>query len=301
MSVSEHGSPASGTPQGMRRQPGSWQEWVPSFAAEFVFAPRESDDKYRRGVVGMVTGSVPYPGAALLGTGAAARTGVGMVRYQGPPVVTNMVLLRRPEVVPAPGRVQAWVLGSGVPEKSSQHENIRAALAEGVPAVVDAGALLDAVDPRGSKTRPLVFTPHAGEVVRLLAALGYRTSREDVEKHLGSSASILAQLLRATVLVKGNTTHITNPHGMALRVSNLPPVLATAGSGDVLAGIMGGLLTTAAVRVDMTDQDNLTMLAATAALVHGRAAALASNGGPIVADDIVAQVPQAIAELIRLR
>src|SRR6185503_18181228 len=73
----------------------SWPAWSPSSV------PGDDDDKYSRGVVGFVTGSASYPGAAVLGVEAAARTGVGMIRYLGPGRPTRLVLQRRPEVVTA--------------------------------------------------------------------------------------------------------------------------------------------------------------------------------------------------------
>src|SRR6195952_1616698 len=82
-------------------------------AKKWIAVPGENDDKYSRGVLGFVTGSARYPGAAVLGVEAALHTGVGMVRYLGPGRPTRLVLQRRPEAVTAEGRVQAWVLGSG--------------------------------------------------------------------------------------------------------------------------------------------------------------------------------------------
>ena len=87
--------------------------WGRRDTAGELHAPSESDDKYRRGVVGIRTGSDQYPGAAVLGVEAAWRTGVGMVRYLGPERPASLVLQRRPETVTVGGRVQAWVIGSG--------------------------------------------------------------------------------------------------------------------------------------------------------------------------------------------
>src|SRR5918993_3549276 len=87
--------------------------WTGEDAARALRKPTASDDKYSRGVVGLRTGSEAYPGAAVLGVEAAARTGVGMIRYLGPPAPSSLVLQRRPETVTADGRVQAWVIGSG--------------------------------------------------------------------------------------------------------------------------------------------------------------------------------------------
>ena len=113
-------------------------------AAAWIAVPEEDDDKYTRGVVGFVTGSARYPGASVLGVEAALRTGVGMVRYLGPGRATRLVLQRRPEAVTTDGRVQAWVLGSG--QDAAERDELTAmflenALVQGVPTVLDAGAL----------------------------------------------------------------------------------------------------------------------------------------------------------------
>jgi NAD(P)H-hydrate repair Nnr-like enzyme with NAD(P)H-hydrate dehydratase domain len=111
--------------------------------AALVRVPTSSDDKYSRGVVGFVTGSTRYPGAAELGVEAALRTGVGMVRYLGPARSTELVLQRRPEAVTTEGRVQAWVVGSGIESVSDLEAEpkgwLQAAHASGHPLVIDAG------------------------------------------------------------------------------------------------------------------------------------------------------------------
>ena len=89
-----------------------------SFASDAVRLPRFEDSKYSRGVVGLVTGSQRYPGAAVLTASAAARANTGMVRYLGPERAQNMVLAALPEAVIGKGHVQSWVVGSGVPEAS---------------------------------------------------------------------------------------------------------------------------------------------------------------------------------------
>ncbi|WP_394335205.1 ADP-dependent NAD(P)H-hydrate dehydratase [Clavibacter michiganensis] len=141
--------------------------------------PRDDDDKYTRGVLGVRTGSDRYPGAAVLGVEAAARTGVGMIRYLGPAGASASVLARRPEVVTADGRVQAWLVGSGMDRAhrdAAATEAIAQALGQGLPSVVDAGAL-DLVD---RATGPVVVTPHFRELSRLLDGAGIAASVEEV-------------------------------------------------------------------------------------------------------------------------
>src|SRR6476646_3403586 len=88
--------------------------WTLEDAGRVLRRPTATDDKYSRGVVGIRTGSDRYPGAAVLGVEAAWRAGIGMVRYLGPERAAQLVLARRPETVTADGRVQAWVVGSGM-------------------------------------------------------------------------------------------------------------------------------------------------------------------------------------------
>ncbi|MDF7665084.1 bifunctional ADP-dependent NAD(P)H-hydrate dehydratase/NAD(P)H-hydrate epimerase [Bifidobacterium sp. ESL0745] len=84
-------------------------------AGSMIRLPKPSDSKYSRGVVGLITGSAKYPGAAVLSSGAAVRSNIGMVRYMGPVNASDMVLRNAPEIVIGKGRVQAWAVGSGVP------------------------------------------------------------------------------------------------------------------------------------------------------------------------------------------
>lgn len=256
--------------------------------------PGASDDKYRRGLVGLVVGSAAYPGAAVLAAGGAVRAGAGMVRYVGPVPVAEAVRARWPEVVAGSGRVQAWVLGSGMdPEADDgQRAAAQAALAEGLPTVLDAGALalLHGAE-RLPSMPPLLLTPHAGELARLLSARGVPVQRDEVEARPLRHARLGAELTGATVLLKGATTLVVTPDGRVRSQADAPAWLATAGAGDVLAGIAGMLL---AAGLDPLDAGSL------AALVHGRAAALASGGGPVSAAAVADAVPRAVADLLTL-
>lgn len=84
-------------------------------AGSTIRLPKPSDSKYSRGVVGLITGSAKYPGAAVLSSSAAVRSNIGMVRYMGPVNASDMVLRNSPEIVLGKGRVEAWAVGSGVP------------------------------------------------------------------------------------------------------------------------------------------------------------------------------------------
>ncbi|MBW3069068.1 bifunctional ADP-dependent NAD(P)H-hydrate dehydratase/NAD(P)H-hydrate epimerase [Actinomyces sp. 594] len=221
--------------------------------------PGDQDHKYTRGVVGLWAGSQTYPGAAVLAASAAVRTGAGMVRLAAPARVVDLVLARRPEVVPADGRCQALVIGPGTdPADAPRAAELDAALGrvlgeagEPVDAVIDAGALplLAARVASGGRCSPRhVLTPHAGEAAALLGALGERASRDAVEAAPAAAARRLVELTGATVLLKTTPTLIASPGGTLLSVHSGPGWLATAGSGDVLAGIVGALL--AAGRAD---------------------------------------------------
>ncbi len=281
-------------------------------AARLWPVPAPETDKYRRGVVGVVAGCPSYTGAAVLAVGGALRAGAGMVRYVGPEHPAEQVRLQWPEAVVGRGRVQAWVLGSGVDldDDGGQAGALRAALAEGLPCVVDAGGLaLLGADPslRSALHAGTVLTPHAGELARLLTAVrggtegeGSEVGRGEVEARPLAAARELVAATGATVLVKGATTLVVPPRGPVRSVSRAPAWLATAGAGDVLAGILGTLL---AAGLDPADA------AALAADVHGRAAARASQGeesagrdgapgGPVVAGDVAHAVPGAVRALL---
>jgi NAD(P)H-hydrate repair Nnr-like enzyme with NAD(P)H-hydrate dehydratase domain len=277
-----------------------WQGWDVDQARPWIAVPEASADKYSRGVLGVRTGSSAYPGAAVLGVEAAMRTGLGMVRYLGPRRATNLVLQRRPEVVTAPGRVQAWLLGSGMDASQRSDatlEALAAALAAGVPVVCDAGAL----DLVTRHSGPTVITPHYRELAVLLSGVtsgpASGVTPEAIAAHPAEWAGRAADLLGVTVLLKGTVTYVASPGGTRLTVAGAPAWLATAGAGDVLGGILGALFATHTAEL-AADAEACAALAATAALVHGLAAARASAGGPIVALDVAEALPATIAALL---
>jgi hydroxyethylthiazole kinase-like uncharacterized protein yjeF len=277
-------------------KPTRWLELEAAQARNWIAVPQADDDKYSRGVLGVRTGSTDYPGAAVLGVEAASRTGVGMLRYLGPRRVSTLVLQRRPELVTKDGRVQAWLLGSGMDAAGRSGETtdkLRAALRQGLPTVLDAGAL----DLVGDGTGALVITPHYRELATLLERSGQSVPAAEIAADPGSWAVTAAEKLGVTVLLKGNTTFVASPTGTRFTVSQSPAWLATAGSGDVLAGILGALLATHAERIE-ADADAVAALAATASFLHAAAATRASAGGPLVALDIAEAVPATIAALL---
>lgn len=268
--------------------------------AALLRVPGPHDDKYSRGVLGMVTGSTRYPGAAVLGVEAALRTGLGMVRYLGAERAADLVLQRRPEAVTAVGRVQAWLVGSGMDAGATRiddgpdaeaAERLRAAFASGLPLVVDAGAL----DALGLARGPAIITPHARELARLTGG-DLDIVLADPER----AARAAADQLGVAVLLKGYATHVVAPGEPMLVARSATPWLATAGAGDALAGILGALVATHAA-VGPLDLAHLARLGAAAAVVHGLAAQRASAGGPVTVLDVCAAVPETIAALLRGR
>ncbi|WP_406249670.1 NAD(P)H-hydrate dehydratase [Microbacterium sp. M] len=271
------------------------REWGRGDSVPFVRVPGPADDKYSRGVVAVRTGSGAYPGAAVLSVEAAWRTGAGYVRYLGS--AADAVLARRPETVAAQDigrtRADAWVIGSGTDAASRTSEEtdaLRTILDGAAPVVVDAGAL----DLAPGAAAPLLVTPHAGEFVRLRERLSLAP---DGSGDRVADAAQTAGALGRTVLLKGSRTIIASSDGSVIALPPAPGWLATAGSGDVLAGVLGALL--AANR-----GASVAETAAAGAWLHGHAARLAAGmvdggaGHPIVALDVAEALPHAIADLL---
>jgi hydroxyethylthiazole kinase-like uncharacterized protein yjeF len=251
--------------------------------AALLANPGVGDDKYTRGVVGVVAGSAAYPGAGVLATGAAAVGGAGFVRYAGS--APEAIRARYPEVVvhddttPSQLRVQAWAIGPGIGTDEPARALLADALSADVPVVVDAdGVTLLGAHPELLRERraPTVLTPHDREFARI--ADGPSADR------LGS-ARAAAQTLGATVLLKGNATVVAAPDGRAWINRTGTPWLGTAGSGDVLTGLIGSLLACGL---------EPPLAAAAGAYVHGVAGQLAAAAGPPTSADVLAAVRHAL-------
>lgn len=263
--------------------------------------PGPTDDKYSRGVLGVVAGGTNYTGAAVLAVTAAVAAGAGMVRYVGPRHPSDLVRYQVPEAVHGAGQVQAWLVGSGLdaaPEPDdkpgrTQVDAARAALDSPEPCVVDAGGLELLTGPRAHSGARTLLTPHAGELARLLTRVeGAPVTREQVVAQPVAHARRAAAALHATVLLKGATTYVVPPSD-ALPVyaqADAPPWLATAGSGDVLAGLAGMLL---AAGLDPL------LAGALAAQVHGLAGHVANPDGPVRALDVAHAIPRVVAAVLR--
>jgi len=265
---------------------------------ELLREPTATDNKYSRGVVGFVTGSDQYPGAAILGVTAAMRCGIGMVRYLGPSRVGQLLLEVRPEAVLGQGRADVWVLGSGIasdhPSDAPEVLDVLTQFSTAQICVVDAGALaLVDFSQHGLRT---VLTPHAGELAALLTRLGEAMTRIEVEAAPESAALRAAKLTGCHVLLKGSVSHLASPAGEVRNFGPLSAALATAGTGDVLAGILGSLLAANSESVLETEEvfEDVIELAVE---LHSRAAELAEQDGPVAALDVAESVRKVIAQL----
>ena len=276
------------------------KKWSAKDAARCIITPSDLDHKYSRGVLGLITGSAQYPGAAVLTTSAASATGVGMLRFHSSSGLAHLVLHSTPSAVVQPGKVAAWVAGSGINAKKYsdittwlRHRWFKLVRLQSVPTVLDAGALSLA----GSLEQPTVITPHSGELAQLLVSRGVQVSAEAVEGDPKKWVQIAAETLGVTVLLKGATTYVANDD-LLIQLPVATPWLATAGSGDVLAGIMGALVATNAIEI-LNDYDHLAYVAASAALIQNQAALKASAGAPINAESIVTAIPAVMAQLLK--
>ena len=239
--------------------------------------PDAQAQKYTRGVVGVRAGSETYPGAGVLCVAGAASGLCGMVRYVAG--ANAQVIAAHPDVVTENGRVQAWTVGSGGgPDVATM---LAEAQQDGVPVVVDADALALLDQPL---TVPAVLTPHAGELARMTGA-----ERAAIEAAPLRHARAAAERYDAVVLLKGRRTVIARPDGRARVTTTGVPWLATAGAGDVLAGLIGALL---AAGLDTFDA------ASVGSWLHGAAATYASQGGPITAPEVARAIPAIVRDLL---
>ena len=252
--------------------------------------PSPLDHKYSQGVVGVAAGSGQYPGAAVLTVGGALHAKAGLVRYVGPAhheVVTEWPsAIVSHESIAAAGRVQAWAVGPGLGTDEPARNRLTEVLAEPVPVVVDADGLTlvaAAPDLVRRRTPATVLTPHATEFARLAPDL-------DVEHDPLTAVRTLAARLECTVLLKGATTIVAAADGQVRLNLTGTPWLATAGSGDVLTGVLGAFLAAGLTAFDA---------ASVAAFVHGLAGRVAASGAPITSHDVISALPDAIRAVTR--
>ena len=276
------------------------KKWSAKDSARCILTPSEIDHKYSRGTLGVITGSAQYPGAAVLTTSAALATGLGALRFHSSSGLAHLVLHQNPEALVQPGPVTAWIAGSGIDgrkyEKLStwlRHRWFKLLQRQSVPTLLDAGALYLA----GKLDQPTLITPHAGELSKLLALHGISASSEIIEANPQEWVLRASSTLGVTVLLKGSVTYVAR-NDYLIELPKATPWLATAGSGDVLAGIIGALIATNYIEI-LNDPNRLADIAATGAFIHNRAALAASGGGPITASSLIGEIQQIVVKLLK--
>lgn len=253
-----------------------------------------SDSKYTAGRVLVVGGSTGMTGAVCLAAEAALRADAGYVTVAVPREVLSVVEVRLlepvkvgfaldravDEILAYEGRADALALGPGLGRDAHVMPLVRELLERStLPAVVDADALFG-LEPV-ARDAPTVLTPHAGELARLLG----ETSAE-VDAHRLAAARRTADRFSAVVLLKGADTIVVGPDAGPVVCDLAPPSLATAGSGDVLTGVIAAFL---AKGMDAP------LAAAAGAVAHGIAASLAPAQAGLIASDVVAALPRALS------
>ena len=250
-------------------------------------APGAQSHKYSRGLVAVVEGAMP--GAARLAAGAAMAGGAGYVMlvgnepWGGGPDALVRRAIEGPEALTeflADDRISALVIGPGLGRERRSEQLLKAALASAHPLVLDGDALTllgrSAARWVSQRPQPTWLTPHSGEFDRLFG----EASGSKIERTLAAAIES-----GATVIHKGADTVIATPAGEVRVLAGASSWLSTAGTGDVLAGLVAA-------------QANRGGLAAAEAAVwlHGRAARLA--GPAFTADALIGHIPEAIFECL---
>jgi hydroxyethylthiazole kinase-like uncharacterized protein yjeF len=258
--------------------------------------PTADDHKYSRGVVGFITGSTRFPGAALLGVTAAIQSGCGYVRFVGNDRLSNFVLSQRPEVVCEDGYADAWVLGSGVPEDDlNRIYDLATKFRDSRPMVIDAGALSHL-----HKQRPLsdfIITPHHKEAQGILEKLGVVLTLDEIAADPESAAMKLAELTGGVVNLKANVSVIAAAGEKPIITDPLNTYLSTAGTGDLLAGVTGALLARHVKQIGVPDRKRMMRIAALGLRVMSAAAEISSKRTGVGASDIASNIHLAAQDL----
>jgi NAD(P)H-hydrate epimerase len=259
--------------------------------------PKSGGQKYNRGYCVVVSGPAHATGAARLAARGALRIGAGLVSVASPPdaVPINAASLTAIMVKPFSGaaglsdllsdkRLNAVVIGPGCGVGRQTRELVATVLGTRAAVVLDADALTSFKDDPaalfGLVRAPCVLTPHEGEFERLFKGV-LAKSQNKVE-----AARRAAATAKCAVLLKGSDTVIASPDGLATINTHAPPTLATAGSGDVLAGFIGGL---------MAQGLDSHRAASAAAWLHGEAAFRFGPG--LIAEDLPEMLPAVLRAL----
>jgi NAD(P)H-hydrate epimerase len=254
--------------------------------------PEDGGNKYGRGHV-LINGGYPMTGAARMAARAAARIGAGLTTIAVPLVALPIYAAALQSVMVAPlsgpqdldllledHRLTAFLIGPGAGNSDQTRERVYAFLRTSRPVVLDADALnvfqTAPTELDKAIVGPCVLTPHEGEFRRLFDDTGDKLSR----------ARAAARRCGAILVLKGADTVIAAPDGRAIINSDAPASLATAGAGDVLSGMVVGLLA----------QGMKPFLAAAAAVwMHGAAARIFGPG--LLAEDLPDLIPQVLRDL----
>jgi NAD(P)H-hydrate epimerase len=278
-----------------RKPPHAWENDPEVWLSDYPW-PQTGGHKYQRGHVLLVGGEL-MTGAARLAALAAARVGAGLVTVAVPESVraiyatalTSVMVqpLKAPDslaLLLADPRKNAIVVGPGAGVSSETRQNVLEALATQRSVVLDADAITSfGRDPQllfAAISGPCVLTPHEGEFARIFACEGNKLMR----------TRYAARESGAVVLLKGSDTIIAAPDGRAIINTNAPPELATGGTGDVLAGLIAGL---------MAQGMEPFLAAAAAAWLHGEAAR--EFGPGLIAEDLPAILPTVLRRLKELK
>lgn len=240
--------------------------------------------KYQQGHLLLIVGSEQYSGAAILSALGARATGIGMLSIAVPKSLKPTLLNYLPEslIISCPeteagtikslpeldlNKYQAIACGCGLTERPSKI--VKQILAANCPIVLDADALniiskLGIDSTIATRTHPTILTPHTGEFKRLFTKIP--TTNKLV------AASTAARASQAIILLKGARTIVADPDGRSIAVPDSTPALARGGSGDVLTGLIGGL-----IAADSRLKVELPEVVATAAWWHSQAGILAAN------------------------
>lgn len=268
--------------------------------------------KYQRGVLGLIAGSSLYPGAAQLTARAAVNCGIGLLRTHVPEDVAALLAVAVPETVPLDddqirealssarryvhgrgAKISAWAIGPGLDSRTPPTGAIAEVFASRQPAVIDASGL--ELVPAGPSEQPRVLTPHAKELRMLLRRAGVTVTIEEIAAAPIRWTRWAALAYNAVVLLKGPTNYIVAPDGSSLVVSHTAPQLATAGSGDVLTGILGYLLSDSSLTgvngVQTVSNRRMMELAACAAVIHGETGRTAAACGTVNASRLIELLP----------
>lgn len=290
------------------------ERYAPATLAGLVPTPARDANKYSRGKLVAVVGSARYPGAAVLSSVAASRMGAGYTEVYSDDAARPALVAAAPSLVvrpldaldPAllpqsrPGKPCAVLMGCGFDGADVSVPRVvgEVLMHAACPVVVDGGALaalageeaFDVLAARQKAGRATVLTPHGGEAARLVEALGAEAHAAWRVADAPRQAVAIARIAHATVLLKGPVSHVSDGERVAV-MDEGGPALSKAGTGDVLAGMVGALLAQGLHAFDAC------MLAAT---LHARAAAAAVERLTevcVCAEDLPRFFPEALRSL----